>query len=154
MAEKSNEAFLKKHKPLTTEEIKKQFDDKEKAKKQYTTDSAALESEIDNFNKMSDPLVNPATGKALCWIRRPTQIEWESMLPPELLQYRNNPNGIPPEVSAKYQDMTFDLMAKIIETPKHDAKWWKEHSNLMFIQLFQMHLNQLMQELGMLTENF
>ncbi len=154
MAQNPNEAFLKKHKPLTPDEVKKQFDDKEKAKKQYTTDSAALEQEIDNFNKLSDPMVNPATGKALCWIRRPTQTEWESMIPTEVLQYRNDPKGIPPEVSAKYQDLTFDLMAKIIVTPKHDAKWWKEHSNLVFLQLFQMHLNQLMQELGILAENF
>jgi hypothetical protein len=149
-----NESFLKKHKPLTPEEVKRQFAEKEAAKKQYVTDAAILEKEIDSFNKLSDPLVNPTTGKALCWIRRPTQGEWESMLPTEILKYRNDPNGIPTEVSSKYQDLTFDLMERIIETPKHDAKWWKEHANLLFMQLFQMHLNQLMNELGMMAENF
>lgn len=149
-----NKSFIERHQPLTPDQIKSKIKEKEEAKKQYTTDAALLEKELDAFNLITDPLINPSTGKAMCWVRRPTQEEWEAMIPKDILQYRNNPQGIPPEVAAKYQDMTFELMEKVITNPSHNAKWWKAHANLLFIQLFQMHLNQVMNELGVQTENF
>lgn len=149
-----NDKFIKKHQPLTPEQLKEKMLEQKKSKEKYTQDSAQLEKEIDNFNKITDPLVDPTTDKPLCWVRRPTQEEWESLVPVELMQYRDDPAGIPPEVSKKYSDLTFDLMAKIIETPKHDAKWWKQHANLVFIQLFQLHLQQVFNELGLTTANF
>ena len=147
-------SFIKKHKPLTPDEIKKKMLESQEAKKKYSTNAAELEKEIDNFNKIVDPLLDPVTGKALCWIRRPTQSEWETLVPAELLEYRDNPEGVPAEVSKKYSDLTFKMMAGIIEIPKHDADWWKQHSNLIFIQLFQMHLQSVLNELGLTTANF
>jgi hypothetical protein len=70
------------------------------------------------------------------------------------MEYRNNPESIPRELVEKYNDMTFDLMSKIIVKPPHDASWWKEHANTVFIRLFQMHLQMVFTELGMNAENF
>jgi hypothetical protein len=146
--------FIQKHKPLTPDQLREKMQEQQKSKERYVQDSAELEKEIDNFNKITDPLVDPVTDKALCWVRRPTQEEWESLVPVELLKYRDDPSGIPPEVSKKYSDLTFELMAKIIEKPKHDSKWWKQHANLLFIQLFQYHLQKVFSELGLATTNF
>jgi hypothetical protein len=153
MAE-GNKDFIRKYKSLTPKEIEQKFKEKESAKKEMTTNAAELEQEIDNFNKIVDPLENPVTGKVMCWIRRPTQDEWENMIPAEIAQYRNKPEEMPPELSQKYNNMTFELMSQIIETPKHDSKWWKSHSNLVFIQLFNLHLQKVFEELGLSTTNF
>lgn len=146
--------FINKHTPLTPEKLKEEYKQKEEAKKQYSTDAVELEKELDNFKNIVEPLLNPVTGKAMCWIRRPTQAEWEGMLPPELVQYRNSPEKIPPELGQKYSDITFELMAKVITKPKHDANWWKEHSNLDFIQLFNTHLSTIFEKLSKDTANF
>jgi hypothetical protein len=54
----------------------------------------------------------------------------------------------------KYSDHQFDIMALLIEKPKHDAKWWKENSNLIFQELFQIHLTEVYRKLGLMVENF
>jgi len=149
-----NEELIRKHKPLTPAEIKTKMKEHEDAKKQFSTDNATLDAELEAFNQITDPLVNPVSGKAMCWIRRPTQAEWEEMVPKELAVYANNPEDIPEDLAKKYNDMTFELMAKIIVNPKHDASWWKQHSNLVMIQLFQAHLSGVFKELGLLTTNF
>lgn len=148
-----NKDLIKKFKPLTPEDIRAKIKEKEESKKQYSTDSATLERELELFNKTKDPLVNPATGNAMCWIRRPTQAEWESMVPANISVYSKNPEDMTPEETQKVNDALFDLMAKII-IPEHDAKYWKEHCNLVFIQLFNMHLNGIFKELGIMTTNF
>lgn len=154
MSEKSESSFIGKHKPLTKDDMKEKFKQMEKSKECYTKDVAELESNLKNFNDIADPLVDPATDKPLCWVRRPSQGEWETLIPPELFEYRNKPESIPPEVMTKYNDMTFDLMSKIIIKPEHDSPWWKQHSNTVFIRLFQMHLQMVFIELGMQAENF
>jgi len=150
MSEKSS--FIKKH-AKTSEEIKKDIQQMEKAKEQYTQDVSALEANLKSFNEALDPLVNPANDEVLCWIRRPSQSEWEQLVPPELMKYREL-ETIPAEVLAKYTDQQFEMMAKLIEKPKHDAKWWKEHANLIFQELFQIHLIDVYRKLGIAVENF
>jgi hypothetical protein len=146
--------FIRKHKPLTPKELRDEYTRKEQAKKDFATDAVELEKELECFNKITEPLVNPATGKAICWIRRPTQAEWENMLPQELVQYRDCPESIPPELQQKWGDMTFELMALIIEKPKHDSKWWKAHSTINFIELFNVHLSNIFTQLAKDTTNF
>lgn len=148
------ENLIKKYKPLTPEEVRAKIKEKEDIKKQYSIDSAELERELDAFNEIIDPLINPATDKAMCWIRRPTQAEWEKMVPASVSVYNKNPEEMTPEETQKANDSLFELMANVIAKPKHDAKYWKEHSNLIFIQLFNMHLNGVFKELGIMTTNF
>jgi hypothetical protein len=54
----------------------------------------------------------------------------------------------------KYQDFHFEMMAKLITKPQHDAKFWKENTNLVLQQLFQLHLSAILEDLGLLAENF
>jgi hypothetical protein len=148
------EKFITKHKPMTPEEINKKIKEKEEAKKKYEIDAISLEKELQHFNEIEDPLVNPETDKAMCWVRRPTQAELEEMVPKEFFQYQSDPSGIPPEVARKYGDLQFEMMSKLITRPKHDAKWWKEHANQVFIMLFQFHLQKVLEDLGIITGNF
>jgi hypothetical protein len=150
----SEKDFIKKHKPLTRKDMEEKFKEMAKSKEQYSQDVAELENNLKDFNAITDPLVDPATNKPLCWVRRPSQAEWETMIPKELFEYRNQPESIPPDVINKYNDMTFDLMSKVIVKPTHDAAWWKQNSNTVFIRLFQMHLQMVFNELGMNAENF
>jgi hypothetical protein len=149
-----NQNLIKKYKPLTPEEVRAKIKEKEEAKTQYSVDSATLERELESFNEIIDPLINPVTGKAMCWVRRPTQAEWEGMVPANSTVYSKNPDEMTPEETQIANNALFDLMANVIANPKHDAKYWKEHSNLMFIQLFNMHLNGVFKELGVMTTNF
>lgn len=151
---KDKQDFIRKHQPLTTEKLKQEILTKEEAKKVFSTNAVELEKELDNFNKITEPLVNPITNKAMCWVRRPTLTEYENILPTELLQYKNDPDKMPQELLEKYNDLTFNLMATVIENPKHDSKWWKAHATMEFIELFNSHLANLFQKLEKDTANF
>jgi hypothetical protein len=146
--------LLKKYKPLTPDEVRAKIKEKEEAKKKFTVDSATLEAELDSFNSITDLLYNPVTGKPMCEIRRPTQLEWESMIPSSASVYNKKPEEMSPEEAQKANDSLFDLMAKIIVKPNGDAEYWKKHSTLDFIQQFNLHLNGVFKELGMMTTNF
>ena len=150
----NNENLIKKHKPLTPDEIKATMKAHEDAKKQYSEDASTLEAELEAFNQLKDPVVNPITGRAMFWVRRPTQAEWEGMVPKELAIYSKNPDDIPEDLAQKYNNMTFELMASVIVNPVHDAQWWKEHANLVTIKVFQAHLSGIFKELGLMTTNF
>lgn len=139
---------------MTTEDVEKAFKRQEEGKKKYEMDAAKLEGNLEKFNKILDPIVNPATDEALCWVRRPTQEELEAMIPSELMKYKNSPETVPLEVIAENEDMLFNMMAKLIDIPKHDTKWWKGHSNLVFQRLFQMHIQQVLHDLGIIVGNF
>lgn len=152
--EKKRESFIGKHKPLTSEEVGKRFKEMEDSKRNLEQDALTIEKNLDNFNKIIDPIKNPANGEILCWVRRPTQDEWEEMIPEEMWKTGVNPESLTMEMQKKSNDMVYEFMAKIIEKPKHDAKWWKGHANLVFIQLFQLHLNDVFRELGLTAENF
>ena len=125
-----------------------------KVKKEMTTDAAVLEQNLLEFNRITDPLIDPETEKVLCWIRRPTMEELEKFIPAELLEYRNTPEEIPKSTMEKYKDFQFEMMANLIENPKKSADWWKKNSNLVFQQLFQLHLRSVMEDLGITAENF
>lgn len=146
--------MLKKHKPLTKSEIEQKFQDMKKIKDELTQDASVLEKNLMDFNKTLDPLTDPESKKVLCWIRRPTTKELEDMIPEELLKYRGKPEDVPLEVMKKNQNFQFEMMAKLIEKPKKDAEWWKSSANLVFQRLFEMHLETIMSDLGIMTENF
>lgn len=131
------------------EEIKKQ----EAAKNKLTKNTVELESNLSNFNKTLDPILDPNTGQPLCWVRRPSAKEWEDLTPTELLKYQT-PEEIPTEVAEKLKDHQFKMMETLIENPKHDAEWWKANSNLLFQEMFQIHLTDVYRKLGIMSANF
>lgn len=146
--------LIEKHKPMTKADVTETFKQQAEMKKSFTTSAIELEANLTKFNKIVDPLVDPESGNPLCWIRRPTTSEYEEMIPTELLAYKNSPDSIPKETLDKNQDFQFDMMAKLITNPEHDAKWWKAHSNLVFQSLFQKHLSGVLEDLGISAENF
>jgi len=151
---KSAKDLLQRHKTMTKEDIEKAFKKQAEAKEKYTVDAQQLEKNLEKFNDILDPIVNPATDEALCWVRRPTQAELEEMIPTDLMKYKNDPDGVPPEVLAKNEGMLFNMMEKLIKIPEHTAEEWKKLSNLVFQKLFQMHIEQVMQDLGITIGNF
>lgn len=150
---RKKQSFLKRHKSLSREDVAKQLRKMEEAKQNYETDATSLEENIKNFNLQTDPLVDPVSGKALCWVRRPTQAELERLVPSELTKYENL-EDVPEEIQEKYANVQFKMMAQLIEKPKKGATWWKEHANLIFQELFQLHLVDIYKKLGLLIENF
>lgn len=155
MKKGKNSDFIHKHKPLTKKEVEERIKQKAKMKKEMTTDAAVLEQNLAKFNKIVDPLMDPETGTVLCWIRRPTQSEWEEIVPTELLEYRGDElEDIPQKVLKKFTDQQFKMMESLIVNPEHNAKWWKSHANLVFQRLFSLHLSGILEELGIETGNF
>lgn len=153
MAQKeSPQSFAKRH-AKTPEQIAAEIVKIEQAKKDMTQESAALEANFREFNELLDPILNPNTGKPMCWVRRPTQKEWEEMTPEELMKYRDA-GSIPKEIIKKYVNHQFEMMEKLIAKPVHNADWWKAHSNILFQEMFQVHLTDVYRKLGLDIENF
>lgn len=150
----SERKILKKHKPLTKAEVKRKFKEMKKIKSELTQEAAVLEKNLMEFNKILDPLVDPENDKVLCWIRRPTTKELEDMIPEDLLKYRGKPEDVPEEIMTKHKDFQFKMMANLIEKPKKPANWWMNKANLVFQRLFEIHLETVMADLGIMTENF
>jgi hypothetical protein len=153
MAARENaQSFAKRHQK-TPEQIAEEIKKMELAKKDMTQEASALEANFREFNEILDPIVNPNNGAPMCWVRRPTQKEWEEMVPAELIKYRDA-GSVPPEVVKKYADHQFQMMAQLIAKPEHDAEWWKAHSNILFQEMFQVHLMDVYRKLGLNIENF
>jgi hypothetical protein len=156
MSEKDKKALdlIRKHKTLSKGDVKEQFKAHEEKKKKYTMDAAKCEKALEAFNEIVDPIVNPTTDEPLCWVRRPTQEELETLIPDEFMKYRNDPNGIPPDAMKGNEDVLFKMMEHLISVPEHTAKEWKKRANLVFQRLFQMHIQQVMEDLGITVRNF
>lgn len=150
----SKEELLQKHQPLTKKGVKDAFKEQEEIKKKYTMDAAILEKNLEKFNEILDPMVDPTTDTALCWIRRPTQEELEMMIPADLLKYRGKPEEIPADKIKEGEDLLFEMMAQLIAVPEHTAKEWKARANMVFQRLFQLHIQQVFDDLGMAVGNF
>jgi len=153
MTDEKIKEILKKHKPKSWADIQRQIKEMQKAKQKYTRDAKKLEVNIMNFVNRLEPLVDPATDEVLCWVRNPTRAEWDEMVPREYFEYEN-PEDMPPEVREKLDNHVYEMMAKLIAIPKHDAKWWREHTNIPFVMLFQAHLMKQYELLGIDVENF
>lgn len=146
--------LIEKHKPMTKADVNENFKLQAEMKKKITTNAVELEANLTKFNNIVDPLLDPESGDALVWIRRPTTFELEQLIPAELMEYKSNPESCPPETMKKYENFQFEMMANLITNPKHDAEHWKKNTNLVFQNLFQKHLTGVLEDLGITAENF
>lgn len=137
----------------TPEQLAEDIKKMEEAKKQMSRNAADLDANIKKFHEMTDPIIDPNTGQPMCWVRRPSAQEWEDMTPTELTGYKS-PEEIPQEIAQKYKDRQFDMMASLIANPIHPAKWWKENTDLLFQEMFQIHLTDVYRKLGLMVANF
>lgn len=152
MVTEKEKEFLKKY-SKSPEQMAEEVKKLEIIKEKMTQNTVELEANLRSFNDTLDPILNPNDGKPLCWIRRPSQSEWEAMIPSELMKYREE-KEIPPEIARKFTDHQFTMMAKLIANPQHDGQWWKDNTNLLFQELFQIHLMDVYRKLGIMVENF
>ena len=113
MVDDKTQSFVKKH-ARTSEQIADDIRKLEDVKKDLTQDSASLDANLREFNSIEDPILNPNNGKPMCWVRRPTQTEWEEMIPAELMQYRDA-KKVPDDIAKRYADHQFEMMAKLIQ---------------------------------------
>ena len=145
-------AIINKYK-RTPEQLAEDIKKMELAKAKMTQNSEELEANLKKFHDILDPILDPNTGEPLCWVRRPSTKEWEEMTPTELISYKD-PADIPQDLQEKYKDHAFEMMAKLIEKPKHDAAWWKENTDLIFQEMFAMYLTDVYRKLGIMVGNF
>lgn len=145
--------ILAKHKPKSPTEILEAIKEREKAKEQMEKDVSVLEANLREFASREDPIVDPSTGKVLCWVRRPSRQELESLVPPEIMEYRDSGKKVPPEVLKKCDEAFYEMMASLITKPKKDAEFWKNQP-FAFAQIFQLHIQKIYEDLGIDVENF
>lgn len=137
----------------TPEQLAEDIKKLEAAKQKMTQNAEELEKNLKHFHDALDPILDPNTGEPLCWVRRPSQKEWEEMTPPELIKY-TDPTTIPQELLEKYKMHSFEMMAKLIEKPKHNAEWWRENTDLVFQEMFTIYLFDVYRKLGIMVTNF
>jgi hypothetical protein len=154
MAEDERARRLGERYKRTPEQLAEDIVKLEQAKQKMTQNSEELDANLKHFHELVDPILDPNTGQPLCWVRRPSQKEWEDMAPAELMQYKDTPDKVPKEIMEKYKNHQFDMMAKLIAKPQHDANWWRENTDLIFQEMFQIYLLDVYRKLGIMVENF
>jgi len=113
-----------------------------------------IEKNLMGYIEISEPLIDPETDKILAWVKLPTMMELENFYgqfgetKPEEYETMNK------EEKLKIINRQYELMAEMIVNPKHDAEWWKAHSNMRLLKLFSIKLEQIFGEMGVATENF
>lgn len=144
--------FVERYK-RTPEQLAEDIKKMEEAKKQMTQNSEQLDANLKKFHEILDPILDPNTGQPLCWVKRPSSKEWEELTPTELTQYKDI-SEVPKEIADRYKDHQFNMMAKLIAKPQHDANWWKENTDLIFQEMFQIYLMDVYRKLGIMVGNF
>jgi len=149
-------AFLEKHPPLTPEEVRQKEIDRDASIQKYRKDIERAEENLMNYLKKEDPLVDPATDKAIAWLRRLPIEQFYDLMPPEVFKaYRMALEGNIEDAKAvmeQYADYMYKLMAKMVSRPSWTEEEWKERANMEFIALFNARLSELMSRLEEQTD--
>jgi hypothetical protein len=153
MAEDEKVRRLAERYKRTPEQLAEDIKRMELAKQKMTQNSEDLDKNLRHFHELIDPILDPNTGEPLCWVRRPSQAEWEEMAPAELMQYKDA-EDVPKDVMEKYKYHQFMMMEKLIAKPQHKADWWRENTDLVFQEMFQIYLLDVYRKLGIMVGNF
>lgn len=141
-------SFLEKHKPLSKIEVAEKKADTKRAKEEYSKDISEVEKNLMDFFSLEYPMVNPKTGKVLAWTKEIPYFKMIDMIPTEMFdRKKKEPEDMLNMVKEGKADFTFKLMEEIITTPKHDWKWWKEHSTTEFIEIFNNHIQSFIEKI-------
>ena len=146
----SKEEFLKKHPPLTEEQIKQKFLEAKLKKQQYSQDMEELVKNIMGLQEIIEPLIDPETDKILAWIRMPTNEELENYYSLRSTDW----DKLNDKEKKKQVDRQYELMATIIVHPNNKPEWWKKKTTPRFTQLFAIKLTAMFESLGVTMENF
>jgi hypothetical protein len=139
----------------TPEQLAEEIKKMELTKQKMTQNAEELDKNLKHFHETLDPILDPNSGEPLCWVRRPSNKEWEELSPPELSQYKDtDPNTLPQDVQDKLKNHQFEMMAKLIAKPQHEANWWRENTDLVFQEMFTIYLFDIYRKLGIMVGNF
>jgi len=131
-------------------EVEKQVESIEKAKIEYSKEMSEVEKNLTEYFTKIDPVIDP-DGKCIAWSKRPTLKQLELMSPPDvdesLLALEKNKQYM------EWNKKQFEILAELIEIPKHNADWWMEHAGVEFLGLYQRHIAELMRKLATNIEN-
>jgi hypothetical protein len=60
-----NEKLLRKHRPMSNKDIENKILENKEIKKEFSTDATVLKANLQKFNQITDPLVDPESGLEL-----------------------------------------------------------------------------------------
>jgi len=143
--ESKEKKFLKKHPPLTDEQVKQSFREADKAKQDYTKDMNEIQQNIMGFHEVLDPIIDPQTNKCLGWMRRPLNTEVEKYYD----IYTDKETDPKQQRQRQYQ-----IMSDLIVIPNQKPEWWRENTSPWFAKLFAVRLELFFEQLGVTMENF
>ena len=146
--------IIKKHKPLTKEDLEKYKKISEERKAKYSMEMETVEANLLEFLKRPRPVLDPETKVPILWIRDVTFNELKQMIPPEMAKYVDNPEAIDPKKLEEYDNRFYKIISDLIVIPKHNAEWWKKHMNSKLARLIQDEIAKMLEDMGVEMENF
>jgi hypothetical protein len=144
----TSEDLIRKYANKTPEEMEKEQD---KIEQEYNLMSQELDQKLMEASSKIDEM---KFGDITVRVKRPTKVQLNRFTPPELAKYREKPESIPYEVARTFEDEIYKLMEELIVMPKHDAKWWMEHTGDEFIAAFQFHIATIRAKIQKDAESF
>jgi len=151
--------FKEKHPPIPDEEIPDKIKDRDDAREKWTRDIQTIEDNLTVYFDKDFPLIDPESGKILCWVKDIQYFKLLAMIPDEVLEEMDRAEE---DVNIAYvirqlkehSNNTFKIMAEVISIPKHDWEWWEERSNQTFLDLFNDFLEKRIQKINSDTSFF
>jgi hypothetical protein len=125
-----------KYPPMSPEDIENEVQAVERGKAKLSMEYADVEEALTEYLETPEPIINPANGKAIMWIRRPSIKELKGLIPAEMRKYTDNDKEVPESVSTKYEEFFYRKLAEMVVVPKYTAEQWKAKANPWLLKLF------------------
>lgn len=154
MGKLTPQEIIKKHKPLTREDLEKYKKISEERKAKYSMDMNVVEANLLGFLERPRPVLDPVTKVPILWIRDVTFNELKEMIPPEMAEYVDNPEAIDPKKLEEYDQKFYEIISDLIVIPKHDAEWWRSHMNAKLARVIQDEIAKMLEDMGIEMANF
>jgi len=140
--EEKTQSFLAKHKPLTQSEVYSKIQISDDRRTKHSKDLEDVEKNLMEFLETEDPIINPATGKAIAWIRHVPYSELMSMVPSDILEVVGDEGEMYKRAMQK-QDIIYTYMEKLISRPSWTAAEWKAKATPLFLELFNVSIQEI-----------
>lgn len=150
----THDEILKKHKPLTEEQLREYKEKVEEKKAKYTLEMSQIEANLLQFLERPRVVYDSETKKPILYLRDITFNELKQMIPPEMAEYVNKPEMIDKEKAEEYDRKFYEIIADLIVKPKHDAEWWRLHMTTKLMRIIQEEIVRMLEDIGVEMENF
>ena len=140
--EERQRAFLEKHKPLSPEQVYSRIKESAEARENLSTKVDEVEKNLMNFLQTEEPLINPATGDAIAWIRHIPYQELKGMVPEEYMELKDDPEALKKKADED-EKLIYIWMEKMISKPEYTAEQWEQIATPLFIELFDARIREI-----------